>query len=145
MYTDIFVIDRKSEHICDIISNNDIIKKIKTLKPKQRNDYTIYVHHNLYLIIDLKTKMKTCERIENIHTTITDDNIMYTTSKITKLSLESFPIINTYDAIFNRTVVIYENNVLLIQDDDGKTKNKTSFLRIENDTSVAIQAINKLN
>lgn len=145
MYTDIFVIDRKSDHICDIISNNDIIKKLKASKPKQRNDYIIYVHHNLHLIIDSKTKMKTCERIENTHTTITDDNIMYTTSKITKLPLESFPIINNYDAIFNRTVVVYESNVLLIQDDDGKTKNKISFLRSENDTNIAMQLINKLN
>lgn len=148
MQTDIFTVDRKSEHIFNIVNSDDsdLIKKVthSKSKPKQKNEYIIYIHNNLYLIIDQKTKSKFCERIENISVTLDNNNIAYVTSKITKMPLESFPIIDQYDSVIKRTIVVYDNGISLIKDNDDNKK-VTSFLRIPNDSNIAIQIIENLN
>ena len=146
MQTDIFIVDRKSEHLFDIQSNNILIKKLKTLKPKQKYEYIIYVHNNLHLIINIKNQNKKCEKVEVVSTsigTLNNNNIMYITSKITNVSLEYFPIINSYDKIINRVVTVYDGNLCLVQ--DTNQKDKISFIRVENDINVAQQLLDKLN
>ncbi|ARF09782.1 hypothetical protein Indivirus_3_31 [Indivirus ILV1] len=145
MQTDIYIVDKISKSgspIFNIINENSIINKVKSFKPKYKNEYTIYVHNNLYLIIDIKSKIRTCKKIENIETALSD-NILYTTSKITNLSLDSFPIINNYDDSFNRVIVTYDNNISLVNDIINNKK-IISFLRIENNIDSSIQIIDKL-
>jgi len=153
MQTDIFIVDRKSEHLFDIQSSNTLIKKLKTLKPKQKYEYIIYVHNNLHLIVNIKNKNKTCEKVEVVSTsigTLNNNNIMYITSKITNVPLEYFPIINSYNKIINRVVTVYDGNLCLVQesqetDKSNKSKEIISFIRVENDINVAQQLVDKLN
>lgn len=140
--TDIFTVNRKSEHIIDIENNSDLITKLLKLKPIEKNDYTIYIHNGLYLIVHDKTKDKECFKIQNIKTSI-NDNLLFMTSKITKLEIDSFPIINKYDDIIKRTVTLYQNNISLIKDTNYNDKIKEIYyLRIKNDTEISIQLTN---
>lgn len=137
MQTDIFLIERKSKHIINISnSDNDLINKIKSLKPIEKNDYIVYVHNGLHLIVHEKTKEKECFKVENIKTTI-NDNLLYMTSKLIQTTVNTFPIINSYDDIIKRSITLYQNNISLIKDN-----NDIYYLRIKNDDNIAIQMIN---
>ena len=142
MQTDIFYINQKSEHIFTVMNSDPKIKNLKKFKPRQKNEFTVYVFNNLYLIINNKNKSKICERIENVDTVVNDD-YMFIESTVTKMPQESFPIINLYDNIIKRTITIYENNICLVEDTD---KDGTiSFLRVENDINITNQLFDKLN
>ncbi len=134
MQTDIYFIKRKSEHIFNIIENEEAINKIKSLKPLEKNEYIIYVHGNLHLIIDDKTKEKVCMKIDKVSTSINDD-LIFITGKTLELPIETFPLINSYDNIFRQTVTLYNNNIYLVKD------NKCCYFRIKNNSSVSIQMI----
>ena len=85
---------------------------------------------------------KECFKIQNIKTSI-NDNLLFMTSKITKLEIDSFPIINKYDDIIMRTVTLYHNNISLIKDTNYNDKIKEIYyLRIKNDTEISIQLTN---
>lgn len=138
MQTDIFYVSRKSDHILTVLDADPKIKNLKKLKPKQKNEFTIYVFNNLNLIVNNKNKSRVCLKIENIESVVCNDYI-FQVSKVIRMPLESFPIINSYDNIINRTITTYENNMCLIDEGD------VLYMRVDNDIGITSQLFDKLN
>ncbi|AYV76849.1 MAG: hypothetical protein Barrevirus2_2 [Barrevirus sp.] len=142
MQTDIFLIERLGEHVFNIKSNLDDpkFKKLKAYKPKLKNEYTIYIHGALQLFIDKKTEKRFCIKVENNGVLLDNENkVMYVGNKITKMPIQSFPILNKYDAKISRSITVYDGHISLVQEMNKSDNKVISFMRIENDIDVASQ------
>lgn len=140
-YTDIYFLnnEKSTKHVYTL--NKKILDQLKNMKMIRKEDYILYIYKNMYLLLKLSDKNKSCYRIENNNYDI-KDNKMFVDTKISNIPISSFPLINNYHEVINRTIIKYDKNIEVIH--DTINDNTISFIRIENDIDNANKLLKQI-
>ena len=143
----------KIKQLCNYIFSIQECKlnnKLEKLSKVSTQKYMVYKYKNLNLIVNDKNE-KECTKLENVGYKIMD-NILINYYKETPIAVTSFPFINNYDSIIEKTVMIYNYNnksLMFVKEKDVKGKDVKekdvkestsyiSYIKVNNFTGIEI-------
>jgi|688.fasta_scaffold1605634_1 hypothetical protein len=132
---DIFIVTKKGDKIYECINKVDMSQLDSKYKKIESVKEIVYVYNNLTLTIDLNKNTRKCFINEDISTKIFENKLINNKS-IQETNISSFPFIDKYHDIVERTRVVYENGINIITEKSKSSNEYVSFIRVSNKNEV---------